>query len=403
MKLKALIVVFSMIVNHVFGQVEDVVDRLVQDNNAFALRLYSSVQQQPGNIIFSPYSISSALAMVYAGASGETEKQMKQALGFTLDQSDLHSAFASLNKSLTTFTSDISSELNLKIANSLWLERGLNLLPEFSTIISKQYLGAIQRTNFKEPETSRAEINRWVKEHTNGKITDLLTSSSISQNTQMVLASAIYFKARWEALFDPKFTHVAPFFPNPNQTLTVSMLEKAASYRYLDGDGFSMVEIPYFAGHGSSKQFLFLMILPHEKGALKAVEKKITTQKILEWQAAMSLESVRVILPKFSMSEGVELNHILESMGMPIAFSKQADFSKMTTDKSLQIGDVSHKAYIAVDEYGTEAAAATSVSMQVTSIQHKKPIEFRADHPFIFIILDKDTKAILFLGRVVKP
>lgn len=378
---------------------------VVQDNKAFALQLYAQLKKQQGNLIFSPYSISSALAMTYVGASGVTFDEMQRALHFSLGQQETLNAFSKLNRFFTTHTSDSDPNFRLLLANSLWVQSGFSLLPSFVDKISGSFLSVLRSVDFaNQTEAARTEINQWVKEHTQGRIVDLLQSRDIKPSTRTVLVSAIYLKASWQTVFESKNTQQAPFIAL-DRTSTVSMMDNTSMYSLYKDDSFAMVEIPYKIAGMSSPKLAMLVLLPHDKNEIGSLENQLTDVSLGQWIDSMKRQRVHLLLPKFTFAEGFSLNDVLKQLGMTSAFiPNQADFSKMTGNKDLMIGQVAHKAFIVVDENGTEAAAATSVSMNLTAVYEPElPYEFRADHPFVFVIYEKSTGSILFMGRVMSP
>lgn len=380
------------------------INTAAQDNNYFAWNLYSLLRNKTkDNIIFSPISISSTFVVVYAGAAGTTASQMQKALHFSLDQSELQPAFHKLTQQLTSYNQDINNDFRLKLVNSIWVQTGFPLRPEFLQQLPVDYQDRIRMVDFAlQPDSVRNEINRRVLERTYGRIVDIIPFGMISKSTRLMLVTGIYAKAKWQMPFNPSHTKPAPFF-NKDKTITTPMMETLASFPYLKTESFSMVELPYTPARDSPLQLTMVVVLPDSKNGLDAVEKEFSIEGLNKWMSQMSQQRVRVTLPKFSFSEGLSIKELLEKLGMPVAFTPQADFSKMTSVQGLAIGDVVHKAFIEVDENGTEAAAATAVSMNLTSMPSQKIEEFRADHPFIFFMIEKSTGAILFVGRLINP
>lgn len=376
---------------------------VAKDNQTFALQLYAELKKQQGNLIFSPYSISSALAMTYAGAAGKTLEEMQKTLHFSLGQSETLNGFAALNRFFTAHSSDADPNFRLLLANSLWVQSGFNLLPSFTDDMTTYFLSALRVADFAhQTEAARTAINQWVREHTQGRIVDLIQPNNLKPSTRSVLVSAIYMKANWQDAFDPKNTQSAPFFAG-DKTIAVSMMDKTAFYPLYKSDSFAMLEIPYKPAGTASPKLAMLVILPQDRNDLGTVEGQLTESNLMQWIDSMKRQRVHLLLPKFTFTAGFSLNDTLQQLGMVAAFNpSEADFSKMTGSKDLSISQVAHKAFIAVDEYGTEAAAATSVTMNLTAVfEPEPPYEFRADHPFIFVIYDKSTGSILFMGRVL--
>lgn len=370
---------------------------LVNGNSEFALDLYQEIRDADGNLFFSPYSISLALAMTYAGARGDTTQQMADALSFTLPQERLHPAFNALDLALTG-QSGGDENFKLNIANSLWGRAGINFNKEFLDVLALNYGAGMWRLNFQEnPEAARIRINDWVSEHTENKINNLIPEGAINPLTALVLTNAIYFKATWEYAFPEDMTENGTFTLLNGAQVTVPMMSwpRGVTIRYAEGDGYQAVELPY---EGTSMSMLIL--LP-ALDRFEEFEGALSAERVNEIVENLESQYVLVRIPKFKFEASLGLADTLAEMGMPIAFTPQADFSGITTDCPLWIDKVLHKAFISVDEKGTEAAAATAVIMTLSI--SPQPIMVSMDHPFIFLIRDTNTGAVLFLGRVLDP
>jgi len=366
---------------------------LVAGNSAFAFDLYHALREQPGNLFYSPYSISAALAMTYAGARGETERQMADTLHYTLPQDRLHPAFNALDLALTG-----ADDFTLHIANAIWGQAGHQFLAAFLDTLAQNYGAGLRLLDFvKEPEPSRRVINDWVSEQTEQRIQDLIPGGAITPDTRLVLANAIYFKADWLHTFDPERTHDGPFYTLDGGQVTVPLmaLGEPASLAYAQGPGYQAVELPY-----TGNKMAMLILLP-DAGQFEAFEAALTTQRVAEILDGLERQQVALTMPRFSFESSFGLAQTLAAMGMPAAFS-DADFAGMDGGHDLFISDVFHKAFVAVDEAGTEAAAATAVVMKVTAAPVDN-VQLTADRPFLFLIRDTETDAILFVGRVVDP
>ncbi|MDO9509120.1 MAG: serpin family protein, partial [Thermovirgaceae bacterium] len=344
-------------------------------------------------------SISSALAMTYGGARGQTAAQMEEALRFTKGQKGTHEAFRGLGSLLEDIQA--CKEVELAVANSIWPQTGYGFLPEYTELLKKYYGVEITPVDYaRAPEPSRKKINGWVDVKTKEKIKDLLPEGSIDSLTRLVLVNAIYFKGDWEEQFDPNDTIKAPFFVSPDKSVEASLMTRTGDYGYSDMGDLQMLELPY-AGEDLS----MVVILPEPGGSISDLEKKMTIENYSQWKESMSEKEVKVFLPKFSITWGsFSLVEALKSLGMIDAFSEmKADFSGMNgRPGELCITDVLHKAFIDVNEEGTEAAAATAVVVGLKSLP-VPPAVFRADRPFIFIIQENSTGSILFIGRVADP
>ena len=374
---------------------------LVDGNNAFALDIYQTLSAQDGNLILSPFSISLALVMTYAGARGETESQMADTLHFDLPQGQLHPAFNALDQDLAArgeVKSDEEKPFQLNIANAVWAEQTYPFLQEFLDVIASNYGAGIRLANFvNQFESVRIEINDWVFDQTEEKIKDLLPEGVLSSDTRMVLVNAIYFKADWLSQFDAADTFEAPFHLLDGTEVSANMMNQATFMPYYQGDGFQAVELPY-AGDTAAMD-----ILVPDEGNFEAFESSLDGDLFNETINGLQPASLQLSLPKFTFESSFSLSDALKSMGMLDAFDPDiANFSGMTEKNDLFISDVIHKAFVAVDEEGTEAAAATAVIMDVTSAM-MSDITLTIDRPFIFIIRDKPSGQILFIGRVLNP
>ncbi len=375
---------------------------LVQGNNAFALDLYRSLRSGDGNLAFSPYSLSLALAMPYAGARGSTEAQMAQALHYTLPQDRLHPAFNRLDLDLSQEAKPSSGSeqpLQLKIANAVWAEQTFKFLQAYLDLIAQNYGAGIQLADFlHQPEAVRQQINNWVSGQTNNKIKDLIPGGALDDSTKMVLVNALYFKADWQDPFDPTDTRDAPFnLLDGSQVTTRQMSEQLYGLPYAAGDGYQAVELPY-QGNTAAMD----LIVP-DSGKFGDFEASLDAQKLDSILGSMAPTTLKLALPKFTFRSSFDLGAKLNDLGMTDALDpNRADFSGMTGKPDLYITKVLHQAYVAVDEKGTEAAAASAVIMGPTSAM-LPPQQLVIDRPFIFLIRDLKSGQILFVGRVLDP
>jgi serpin B len=375
--------------------VEGDLTELVAGNSAFAFDLYQALRDETGNLFFSPYSISVALAMAYAGARAETERQMAETLHFTLPQERLHPAFNALDQELRSEEGD---NFKLHIANAIWGQIGYSFLSEFLDVLARNYGAGMRLLDFeKEPEASRQAINDWVSEQTEEKIQDLIPAGGITRDTTLVLSNAIYFDADWERQFAQERTTDRVFNTLDGHEVTVPMmsLSDPASLAYVAGQGYQAVELPYKGGEMS------MVILVPDAGQFEAFEAALDAGRVEAILDELQLKHVDLKLPKFSYESSFSLAQKLAEMGMPNAF-EGADFSGMDGTDQLFISDVFHKAFVAVDEAGTEAAAATAVIAATTSLP-VVDVQLVVDRPFIFVIRDVNNGTVLFVGRVLNP
>lgn len=373
-------------------------ERLTSDNAAFALDLYAKLRGQPGNVFFSPHSLSAALAMTYAGAQGDTAAQMRKALRFELPDKELFAAYAELGERLNAAQKD--GKVVLRAAHSLWPQQKYPLSKDYLALLEKNFGAAVTPLDYVgATEKSRTTINAWVEDKTAKKISDLISKGVLTDMTRLVLVNAIYFKGDWEKKFNKAATRDAAFHMAADKEVSVPMMNGEIEAGYADMEQVQVLWLPY-----ASKGLGMSVILPKEKDGLAAVEAALTTQKLREWtQPLPKTQKIRVALPKFKTTGQFRLDETLKSLGMVDAFDeKKADFSGMDGQKWLYVGAVLHKAFVDVNEEGSEAAAATAVVMTMKSAPMRLPT-FRADHPFIFMIRDETSGAILFMGRVLNP
>jgi serpin B len=371
---------------------------VIAGQNAFALDLYKQLRGEEGNLFFSPYSISTALAMTYAGARGDTAQEMAQTLHFPADSELLHASHAALLNQLQGDGQKRGFQLN--VANALWGQKGEPFLSPFLTLVRDRYRAGLSELDFKaNPEEARKTINTWVEKKTQDKIQNLLPQGSVTPLTRLVLTNAIYFKGDWANQFLKPATHEQPFTTGAGAAVKVPMMNQTNQFGYLDADTFQMLEMPYVG-----KELSMVMLLPKKTDGLAELEKTLTADKLTGWVGKLRPTRVQVGFPKFKMTKGISLADTLAKMGMPLAFSDKADFSGMNGSRDLFITGVFHKAFVDVNEEGTEAAAATGVVVGVRSAPRPpKVVRFVADHPFVFLIRDVRSGSVLFMGRVTDP
>jgi serpin B len=373
----------------------DSIAALCRDNTGFAVALYGSLSGLDGNLFFSPYSISTSMAMTYAGARGLTEEQMSRVMHFRLAGNGLHRAFKGLAETMRS-DADEESGFELHGANSLWGQTGYRFLPEFLDLTSEYYGAEPFQLDFSEdPESCREIINMWTQEQTEGRISDLLPVDVLTTATRLVLSSAIFFRADWLFQFDPMGTFPCPFTLLTGQEVEVPTMTLSEHFRTMEDDGYSALELPY-----RERDFLMLIILP-DSGRFPEIEDSLDVDLILGILERLEDASLDLRMPKFSIASQFLLGETLQSMGMTAAFGPEADFSGMDGTNWLYISSVVHQAVISVDEYGTEAAAATAVVMAKLNGESSSP--FRVDRPFIYLIMERNTGAVLFMGRVLDP
>jgi serpin B len=390
---------------------------LAGDNNACAVDLYGRLARQPGNLFFSPYSISSALAMTYAGARGQTAAQMARSLHFSLPDEQLHAAFGTLLADWTAGGAGAKRPYTLDINNAVWGQKGMQYTPGFTQLLEKYYGVELRDGNFiSAADQARGDINNWADQKTHGQIPDAMPPGVLNDRTRLVLVNSIYFKGDWAEQFKKDQTHDQPFYLDGQNQMQAPLMyheflqspergrvESAGDCRGMENDQLQMVELSYVGDKLS-----MIVLLPRKTDGLSELESKLTDQNLAAWIGQLHNCWAQVYLPKFKMETNYDLVEPLQLMGMTYAFDgRSADFSGMAAIKTLHITDVIHKAKVDVDEEGTEAAAVTEVTMGITilarPITPQQPMVFRADHPFVFLIRDRDSGAILFMGRVARP
>ena len=372
---------------------------LAENNTAFALALYGRLKAAPGNLFFSPYSVSTALAMTYAGARGDTGKQMARILHFDQGKEQIHSSFGELQRQLNEAGGRKGIELN--VANALWAQNGHPFLPSFLAVATGDYQAGVNHTDFKTgAEAARGEINHWVAQKTKDRIKDILPPRSLSALTRLVLVNAIYFKGVWTRPYDKAQTSDQPFHRSTASQMDVPLMHHLDDVRYMENGDFQAVELPYRGGELS-----MVVLLPRQVDACGELENRLTPALLADALSQMKQQKIEIFLPRFRLESSFNLSDTLAGMGMSDAFSAKADFSGIDGTRDLFISCVFHKAWGEVNEEGSEAAAATAVAVDAMAVRRPPPPPpvFRADHPFLFLIRDTASGSILFLGRLADP
>jgi serpin B len=374
---------------------------LTSGNAAFAFALYRGVAEGDANLFFSPHSISSALAMAYAGAQGATETEMALALHFGLGQAALHPALNALDLELNgrgevgpPYEGD---GFELEVANAVWGQRGFPFRSAYLDTLALNYGAGLRLADFvADPDGSRRTINDWVSDQTNDRVKDLLPPGSVSEDTRLVLTNAIYFKAPWLFPFEAEDTTTEPFMPLSGGPVSVSMMHETATLSYARVGDLQAVELPY-----NGAKLAMLLVVP-DAGQFAAFEATLDVETYLAILDALETHEVHLGFPKFEFDSALSLSDPLRALGMADPFDPNAaDFSGIDGREDLFISDVLHKAFVSVDEKGTEAAAATAVVIGATGIPGS-PVTLTVDRPFFFVIRDVPTGAILFVGRVTE-
>jgi serpin B len=376
-------------------------------NNEFAWNMYGQLKGEQGNLFFSPYSLRTALAMTFAGAKGETATQMRHALRLTLKDEAMHAAFAQTVKGLKPGE---DGGYMLTLANRLWGQKGYKWLDSFLNIAQTYYGGGLNEVDFAgATEEAWRTINAWVETTTHQRITDVIPKGGVDRLTRLVLVNAIWFKGEWLYPFEKAATQDGPFSVNSTETVTAPLMHRqGGGYRYAEGDGVQILELPY-----RGDTLSMVVLLPQAKDGLARLESSLTNETPEAWMGRVGVPAARdvdVYLPKFKMTWGTkEMKESFTALGMAIPFEiGKADFSGINgiappADEALSIAKIFHKAFVEVNEEGTEATAATAVQMAPLAAPFSSPPVFRADHPCIFLIRDTVSGSILFLGRLLNP
>ena len=372
--------------------------QVVKANNAFAYDLYGKYKSEEGNIFFSPYSIETALAMTYEGAIGKTAEEMLAVLHFPGDENIRRTGFQGIYNGINKE----NKSYKLSTANALWAQKDYSLRADYFSTTDKYYGGKVTNLDFvSDTENSRQTINRWVEEQTNNKIKDLIPTGGVNAMTRLVLTNAIYFKGNWLIQFNKNNTKERDFRVSPERTVKAKMMNLAgekAVFNYGETEKLQILELPY-----DRRELSMIILLPRDDD-IRSLEQHLKDESLASLKNSMEERQIDVFLPGFKFETKYYMAKTLSEMGMPTAFSGDADFSGMTGKKDLSISEVIHQAYVEVNEEGTEAAAATAVIMKLSAVMDPPKIPvFNADHPFIFMIQEKASGNILFMGRVSDP
>jgi len=392
-----LVMFFFGTVGQIKAEENIMIKNIARDNTLFALDLYNQLKMTDGNLFFSPFSIFTALAMTWAGARENTAVQMAETLHFTEKPAQFHRAIGDLISQLNAVQKE--TDVELSIANAIWAQKGYQFLDEFFRIVQQSYQADLKQVDFSSAaESARQAINAWVEQQTNEKIKDLLPPKVLNALTRLVLVNAIYFKGFWDNQFKSRDTREMEFWLLTEIAVKVPMMHQEHQFGYWENDWLQIIEMPY-----KEESLSLIVLLPKEKTGITDLEQKLNFENMMAWQSRLRKRKVIVFFPKFKIESQFSLGQTLALMGMPDAFDPElADFSAMVGQKELYISAVIHKAFLEVNEEGSEAAAATGVVVSVTSIAPSPPI-FKADHPFVFFIRDNKSQSILFLGRVLNP
>jgi serpin B len=371
--------------------------RIIPPMNAFTAASYKQLTGGDGNLFLSPFNIATALSMALAGARGQTAEEIQSVLRLHYHPS-YDAALGALLADLTKVGNTGGNELHT--ANGFWVQKGFAIQPAFENTLTNNYHAPPTPLDFiANLEAARSQINRWTEEHTKQKIKNLLPAGSLDARTRLVLTSAIYFYGKWQDPFVTSRTQPAPFTLPTGATTQANFMNQTAHFGYTETPSAQILEMRY-AGTGIA----FDVLLPRALTGLPDLEKSLTPEYLTGWLGNLATRNVQVSLPKFRTESEFSLRKALSIMGMPTAFTDKADFSGIDPKRGLAISEVVHKAFVDVSEQGTEAAAATGITMRATAMRMpEQAVVFRADHPFIFLIRDTRTGVVLFIGRLMNP
>jgi len=371
---------------------------LAESNNHFAIDLFKQIQSRTDNLVYSPYSISTVLAMTYSGASGKTAEQMSEVLYFP-PPGELERASWDLKNHI--LSNDTLSGTEISLANAIWAQENFNFLTDYTDRIKKWYDAPLTEMDFTQEdsrEESRMKINNWVEKNTREKIKDLISPGVLDANTRMVLTNAIYFNGKWKSPFNKNMTATRIFHVSSQESVKTDFMRHTTTFAYYEDEEIQALRLPY-----RGERLSMTILLPKSVDGWKLLSQVLNKDKLDRVESHFAETEVTVSLPKFTFESKFNLSEELSGMGMDQAFNMVADFSGMTDEKNLFIDEVIHQAFIEVSESGTEAAAATAAIIRLKGAPTEQPVRFNADHPFLYLIRDEHTGCIIFMGRLVKP
>jgi len=369
-------------------------EEVVASNNTFTADLYGANATEDGNVFLSPFSVYSALGMTLAGADGTTADEMRDVLYVGDDEEAFHENLGALTDNLN----GRFKGYQIAVANRIFGQEGLSWERDFLDVTADDYGAELEEEDFQgDPDGARKDINGWVSDQTHGMIDSLFDKGTITSSTRMVLANAIWFKGDWLEAFDTSNTKDHDFTLADGSVVSAPlMFQTIDEAYYAEFDGGKVLRLPY-----KREDVSFFAVLPDAADGLPALEAELSGETLTDWLDSASSGEVSVQLPRLDLEQKLEMSQLLSDLGMPTAFTDGADFGRMLQDSDLRISTVIHDAVLSLDEEGTEAAAATGIGVETTA--YHPPVEFHADHPFLFGIRDELTGAILFIGRVSDP
>lgn len=368
------------------------INAILEANKKFAFDIYHNLKVDEGNIFYSPYGLSTALAMTYAGAKGETKSQMAKVLHLNEKDKDLHKSFGIIQEKFNKLSSEV---IKLELANGLWADRNWKFLDSYFDLINNDYKAVARNIDMQNKVKTAEIINKWTSDKTHGKIDEIVSPDDFDL-ARLVLTNAIYFKGTWKYKFDKENTKKNNFFLHDKSKVKVDFMQLSDTLNYFENERAQVLEIPY-----SGEDISMILILPDKRSGIRNFEKDFSLEEYERWNSLLKPVDINIFIPKFKLEYEKEFKQVLSDLGMPIAFSQAADFSGMTGKLDLQIDEVKHKSFIEINEEGSEAAAVTVVIMREKSAVIKKA--FNANRPFIIIIKENSTNSILFMGRIENP
>ncbi len=370
----------------------DELKQLTKDHTTFAYSLYKTVNaSSSSNLFFSPYSIATSLEMLFVGTRGETSDEIQTTLHLNANRTQIVPLSSRLRQALSERTPLIA-------ANALWLGNAFFILSDYTHTIERSFGGTISRVNFSNPLEAIQSINGWVKEKTQGNITNLVQPGDLNADTRLVLTNAVYFKGSWQSPFDLTKTKEAPFYPTPEVSTPMMLMHQTAPFPFYENDLIQVVALPF-----ANSPIAFVIVLPRSAENLSRVEEELD-DNFHEWIDQLAQTHIDLKLPKFTLTERINLNETLQTLGMKLPFTTQANFSGIDGKLDLYLSTVLHQTFIALDEQGVTAAASTAAAIGVKSLPPSSPsTPFIADHPFLMFILNLDLKEVLFMGKFQEP
>lgn len=378
---------------------------LVRGSNIVGFELYDSLRGTSGNLCFSPYSIASALAIPYAGVKSASQEQMRTVMRFLSQPRQVNEVFAGLNKFYTTAWFLGSNECRLFFGNALWIQRDFAPLKNYTDLVNSAFPQGVKYVDFnRNSEGARYNMNTWIREKTQGRITEEIQKEDVAGQPPMILASSAFFKGVWHHPFNPALTKEGPFFLDAKTTTSAKMMSLSGKFKVFKNNDMAMIELPYRGGFKGTPELAMVIILPSANFGLASIEEKFYNDNWVGWLAGMREEACIVTIPKFTIQQTFDIGALLARSGMQTLFTEQADFSGISAKSGLYLKRVIHGAYLSIDEKGSDAISANPLAVSdATAGLPEGAVIFKADHPFIYVVMDRIQGTILYLGRYKAP